>query len=62
MYRIVGTDRRYGKKEYYGEFENMRDCLSHMESLKRSFGTIIKFKYVEVMTYERNNLKQSLCG
>ena len=57
MYRIVGTDRRYGKKECYGEFENMRDCLSHMESLKRSFGTIIKFKYVEVVTSERNDFK-----
>lgn len=48
MYRIVGTDRRYGKKDSYGEFKNLRDCLSHMESLKRSLGTIIKFKCVEV--------------
>ena len=48
MYRIVGTDRRYGKTDCYGEFENLRDCLTYMESLKRSLGTIIKFKYMEV--------------
>ena len=57
MYRIIGTDRRYGKKDCYGEFENLRDCLSHMESLKRSFGSIINFKYVEVITCERNDFK-----
>lgn len=62
MYRIIGKDRRYGKEDCYGEFNNLRDCLSHMESLKRSFGTIIKFKYTEVMTRERNNFKQSLRG
>ena len=62
MYRIVGADRRYGKKDCYGEFDSLRDCLSYMESLKRSFGTIINFKYVEVMAYERNNFKQSLRG
>ena len=56
MYRIIGTDRRYGKKDCYGEFENLRDCLSHIESLKRSFGTIIKFKYVEVMSHQISNL------
>ena len=57
MYRIVGTDRRYGKKDCYGEFKNLKDCLNHMESLKRSFGTIIKFKYVEVLVCERNDFK-----
>ena len=62
MYRIIGTDRRYGQKDCYGEFNNLRDCLNHMESLKRSFGTIIKFKYTEVMTCERHNFKQSLRG
>ena len=62
MYRIIGTDRRYGKMECYGEFENLRDCLNHMESLKRSLGTIVKFKCLEVMTCERNNFKQSLRG
>ena len=56
MYRIIGADRRYGKKDGYGEFENLRDCLSHMESLKRSFGTIIKFKCVEVISHQISNL------
>ena len=51
MYRIIGTDRRYSKKDCYGEFENLRDCLVHMESLKRSFGSTTKFKYVEVMDH-----------
>ena len=62
MYEVIGADRRYGKKETYGRFKSLRDCLNHMESLKRSFGTIIKFKYVEVMTCERHNFKQSLRG
>lgn len=46
-YKIIGTDRRYGKKEEYGKFSSLRECLVHMESLKRSFGNIIKFKYIE---------------
>lgn len=34
-------------KEEYGEFSSLRECLTHMESLERSFGDIIKFKYIE---------------
>ena len=48
MFEIIGTDRRYGTRQSYGRFKFLRECLTHMESLKRSFGTIIKFKYVEV--------------
>ena len=48
MYRIIGTDKRYGKKECYGEFKNLRDCVTHMDSLMRSFGSIICFKCLEV--------------
>ena len=48
MYRIIGTDRRYGMKECYGEFRNLRDCVTHMNSLMRSFGNIINFSCVEV--------------
>lgn len=48
MYRILGADRRYGKTDCYGEFKTLRDCLTHMESLMRSFGNIIKFKCEEV--------------
>ena len=48
MYRIVGTDRRYGMKECYGEFRNLRECVTHMNSLMRSFGNIINFSCVEV--------------
>lgn len=51
MYRIVGADRRYGKKDCYGEFDSLRDCLSYMESLKRSYGSIINFKCVEVISH-----------
>jgi hypothetical protein len=62
VYEIIGTDRRYGMKQSYGRFRTLKDCLTYMESLKRSFGNIIKFRYEEVMTYERHNFKQSLCG
>jgi hypothetical protein len=48
-------------KQSYGRFNTLKDCLTHMESLKRSFGSIIKFKYEEVTSHERHNLKQSLC-
>lgn len=48
MYRIRGTDRRYGKTDCFGEFATLRDCLSHMDALKRYFGNIIKFRYEEV--------------
>lgn len=48
MYRIIGTDRRYGKRECYGKFKTLRDCLSHMDFLKRSYGNIIKFKLEEM--------------
>jgi hypothetical protein len=50
MYEIIGTDRRYGMKQTYGCFRSLRDCLVYMESLKRSFGSIIKFS-VEVMSH-----------
>lgn len=46
-YVIIGVDRRYSQKEVYGTFDNLRDCLKNMEALKRSFGNIIKFKYIE---------------
>ena len=48
MYRIIGTDRRYGCKDCYGEFEDLKDCLTHMNSLMRSFGNIINFMCKEV--------------
>ena len=48
MYEIIGTDRRYGMKQTYGRFKSLKDCLVHMESLKRSFGSIVRFKCVEV--------------
>ena len=51
MYEIIGTDRRYGMKQSYGRFKSLRDCLTYMESLKRSFGSTINFKYVEVMSH-----------
>lgn len=47
-YEIIGTDRRYHTKECYGQFDNLRDCLFHMETLNRSLGTIIKFKWREI--------------
>lgn len=47
-YRIIGKDRRYGTKEFYGDFDSLKDCLYHMETLNRSLGNIIKFKYEEI--------------
>jgi hypothetical protein len=47
-YEIIGTDRRYYTKECYGQFDNLKDCLFHMESVNRSLGTIIKFKWREI--------------
>lgn len=49
VYEIIGTDRRYGMKQSYGRFKYLKDCLTHMDFLKRSFGSTTKFKYVEVM-------------
>lgn len=48
MYRIIGTDRRYGRTDCYGEFKSLMECLTHMNSLMRSFGNIINFKCLEV--------------
>jgi hypothetical protein len=48
MYEIVGTDRRFGMRQSYGTFKSLKDCLTHMDFLRRSFGSITKFKYVEV--------------
>lgn len=48
MYEIVGTDRRYGMRQNYGTFQSLKDCLTHMDFLIRSFGSIVKFKYMEV--------------
>lgn len=48
MYRIIGTDRRYGTKACYGEFKGLKECVTHMNSLMRSFGNIIKFKCEEM--------------
>ena len=46
-YKIIGVDQRYSMKDCYGEFDNLKDCMCHMESLKRSFGNIIKFKILK---------------
>lgn len=51
MYEIIGTDRRYGMKQSYGRFKALKDCLNHMDFLKRSFGSIIRFKWVEVTSH-----------
>lgn len=48
MYRIIGTDRRYGTKECYGEFSGLMECLTHMDFLMRSLGKIINFSCKEV--------------
>ena len=48
MYRIIGTDRRYGGNRCYGEFDNLKGCLKHMNLLMKAFGNIIKFRYEEV--------------
>jgi hypothetical protein len=47
-YRIIGKDRRYGTQESYGDFDSLKDCLYHMETLNRSLGNIIKFKWIEI--------------
>ncbi len=47
-YRIIGKDRRYGMQESYGDFDSLKDCLYHMETLNRSLGNIIKFKWEEI--------------
>jgi hypothetical protein len=49
VYEIIGTDRRYGMKQSYGRFKSLKECLTHMDFLRRSFGPIINFKCVEVM-------------
>lgn len=51
MYEIIGTDRRYGMKQSYGRFKALKDCLNHMDFLRRSFGSTTKFKYVEVTSH-----------
>lgn len=48
VYEIIGTDRRYGMKQSYGRFKTLKECLTHMDFLRRSFGSTTKFKYVEV--------------
>lgn len=48
MYRIIGTDKRYGTKTNYGEFKDLKDCATHMNFLMRAFGNIINFKCKEV--------------
>ena len=48
MYRIIGTDKRYGTKTSYGEFKDLKDCATHMDFLMRAFGNIINFKCLEV--------------
>jgi hypothetical protein len=56
VYEIIGTDRRYGMKQSYGRFKALKDCLNHMDFLRRSFGSTTKFKYVEVMSHKISNL------
>ena len=52
MYIIKGYDRRYGSKkraECFGRFDNLRDCMTHMNSLKTGMvGSVMKFWYEEV--------------
>ena len=48
MYRIIGTDKRYGTKECYGEFSGLMECVTHMDFLMRAFGKIINFSCREV--------------
>ena len=48
MYEIIGIDRRYGMKQSYGRFKTLKDCLTHMDFLMRSFGSTTKFKCVEM--------------
>lgn len=47
IYRIIGTDRRYGGNQSYGEFDNLKDCLKHMNLLMKAFGHITNFRYEE---------------
>jgi hypothetical protein len=56
VYEIIGIDRRYGMKRSYGQFKILKDCLNHMDFLRRSFGSTTKFKYVEVMSHKTSNL------
>lgn len=56
VYEIIGTDRRYGMKQSYGRFKSLKDCLIHMDFLKRSFGSTTRFKYVEVTCHKISNL------
>jgi hypothetical protein len=48
IYRIIGKDLRYGTQDSWGDFDNLKDCLVHMDALNRSWGDIIKFKWEEV--------------
>jgi hypothetical protein len=48
MYRVIGTDRRYGCTQCYGEFKTLRSGLKHMNLLITAFGNIITFKCEEV--------------
>ena len=54
-YRITGKDRRYGTQESYGDFDNLKDCLYHMETLNRSLGNIVKFKWQEIEEETHND-------
>ena len=40
----------FGIKRRDGTMTTCKDCLFHMEKLKRSFGNIIKFEYTECLT------------
>jgi hypothetical protein len=51
VYEIIGIDRRYGMKQSYGRFKTLKDCLTHMDFLMRSFGSTTKFKCVEVINH-----------
>lgn len=49
MYKIFGKDRRYGFKECYGEFNNLKDCLFHLNTLKSStMDNHTKFYYKKI--------------
>ena len=59
IYRIIGKDRRYGMTDSWGDFDNLRDCLFHMETLNRSWGNIIKFKFKEIWEETDNDTERS---
>ena len=48
MYRITGTDHKYGCTQCYGEFKNMGNAMKHMNRLILALGHKVTFKCEEV--------------